>query len=89
VSKTDADVRARISEIIRDRLNAEVPNEETDLIESGMLDSLALVMLIAALEEVFACELLLDDFDLERFRSVERIAAHLQARGIVTASNGW
>jgi acyl carrier protein len=62
VNTTDADVRARVTEIIRDRLNAEVPSAETDLIESGLLDSLALVILIAALEEVFACELLLDDF---------------------------
>ncbi len=89
MSTTDADVRATVTEIIRDRLNAEVPSAETDLIESGLLDSLALVMLIAALEEVFACELLLDDFDLEWFRSVERIVAHLEACGIVGARNGW
>lgn len=89
MSTIDADVRARVMEIIRDRLNAEVPSAETDLIESGLLDSLALVMLIAALEEAFACELLLDDFDLEWFRSVERIVAHLQECGIVSARNGW
>jgi acyl carrier protein len=89
VNTTDADVRARVSEIIRDRLYAEVPSAETDLIESGLLDSLALVMLIVALEEVFACELLLDDFDLEQFRSVERIAEYLQASGIVTARTDW
>lgn len=85
----DADVRAKITEIIRDRLNADVPSAEADLVDSGLLDSLALVMLIAALEEVFACELLLDDFDLDHFRSVERISAHLQACGIVTSEGGW
>jgi D-alanine--poly(phosphoribitol) ligase subunit 2 len=88
VNTTDADVRAKVTEIIRERLNAEVASAETDLIESGLLDSLALVMLIAALEEVFACELLLDDFDLERFRSVERIAAHVLACGTVAAGDG-
>ncbi len=89
MNTTDADVRAKVTEIIRDRLNAEVPSADTDLIESGLLDSLALVMLIAALEEAFACELLLDDFDLERFRSVERIAAHLQTSGILRVRDGW
>jgi D-alanine--poly(phosphoribitol) ligase subunit 2 len=89
VNTTDAEVEAKVTEIIRDRLNAEVPSPRTDLIESGLLDSLALVMLIAALEETFACELLVDDFDLERFRSVERIVAYLQACGIVAARDGW
>jgi hypothetical protein len=46
-------------------------------------------MLIAALEEVFACELLLGDDDLGRFRSVGRIPAHLQIPGIMTAGDGW
>jgi acyl carrier protein len=89
VNTTDADVRATVMEIIRDRLNAEVPSAETDLVESGLLDSLALVMLIAALEEVFACELLLDDFDLENYRSVERISAHLHACGIAPSEGDW
>lgn len=74
---------ARITELIRSRLTVEVPAVDTDLVESGLLDSLALVMLITALEEVFACELPLDDFDLDRFRSVERIAEFLRSAGIL------
>lgn len=83
MSHPDPDTTARITDLIRDRLSVEVPAADTDLIESGLLDSLALVMLITALEEAFACELPLDDFDLERFRSVERIAEFLRSAGML------
>jgi acyl carrier protein len=89
VNTTDAEVQARVIEVIGDQLNIDVPSVDTDLLDSGLLDSLALVMLIAALEEAFACELLLDDFDLEWFRSVNRIADHLQSCGILDARGGW
>jgi acyl carrier protein len=82
-SHPDPNTVARITDLIRDRLSVEVPTADTDLIRSGLLDSLALVMLITALEEAFACELPLDDFDLERFRSVERIAEFLRSAGVV------
>jgi acyl carrier protein len=83
MSHLDPDTAARITDLIRDRLGVEVPTVDTDLIGSGLLDSLALVMLITALEEAFACELPLDDFDLERFRSVERIVEFLGSVGLL------
>lgn len=83
MSHPDPYTVARITDLIRDRLSVEVPTADTDLIRSGLLDSLALVMLITALEEAFVCELPLDDFDLERFRSVERIAEYLRSAGVV------
>jgi D-alanine--poly(phosphoribitol) ligase subunit 2 len=64
-----------VTELIRDVLQVEVPTADTDLIESGLLDSLALVSLITELELEFSFQLPLDDFDVERFRTVERIAA--------------
>jgi D-alanine--poly(phosphoribitol) ligase subunit 2 len=82
---TDAEVVGQITELIRDRMGIEVPAPDTDLVESGMLDSLALVMLITTLEDTFACELPLDDFEIERFRSVERIAEFLRSAGVLEA----
>lgn len=81
----DAEVVAQIIELIRDRLSIEVQAPDTDLVESGLLDSLALVMLITALEDAFACELPLDDFEIDRFRSVERIAEFLRSAGVLEA----
>lgn len=86
MSGPDAGIRSRIKELIRDRLSVDVPAADTDLIESGLLDSLALVMLIAGIEETFVCELPLEDFDIEHFRSVERIVQFLHSSGILEAT---
>ncbi len=83
----NGDVRSLVMELLSDRIGVEVPAAEIDLIESGQLDSLALVMLIAAIEETFACLLPLDNFDIEHFRSVERICRYLQSSNIL-ASRG-
>ncbi len=40
-------------------------------------------MLITAIEETFACELPLDDFDIECFRSIERICQFLHSSNIL------
>ena len=74
---------AGILELIRDRLNIDVVDVDVDLIETGMVDSLALVMLITAVEQRFACELPLDDFDIENFRSARRITQYLDASGVL------
>lgn len=87
--KTIADIESRLVALIRDRLSLAVPATDTDLIESGLLDSLALVTLIAALEESFACELPLDDFDLDNFRSVDRITEFLRSSGVVEFRGAW
>lgn len=72
-----------ILELIRDRLNVDVVDVDEDLIETGMVDSLSLVTLITTLEEMFACELPLDDFDLDNFRSARRITQYLDASGVL------
>ena len=73
---------AGILELIRDRLNVDVVDVDADMIETGVVDSLALVTLITAIEEMFACELPLDDFDIDRFRSVDAMAAFLAEAGV-------
>jgi len=85
--RADAEVMRQITELIRDRLSIEVPAPDTDLVESGLLDSLALVMLITALEGVFAFELSFDDFEIEHFRSVERIAEFLHSACVLEAGD--
>jgi D-alanine--poly(phosphoribitol) ligase subunit 2 len=67
----------RVRLLIRDALNVDVPDGDTDLLTSGLLDSLGLVTLIVEIEQEFEVEVPLDDFDPDRFRSVERIAAFL------------
>ena len=67
----------RVRLLIRDALSIDVPNGHTDLIDSGLLDSLALVTLVVEIEHEFGLELQLDDFDPDRFRSVDTIEQFL------------
>lgn len=83
VSDAPDDVELRVLALVRDQLNVDVPDPDTDLIGTGLLDSLAIVMLIAALEESFGCVLPLDDFDIEHFRSARRVTAFLASCGVL------
>jgi acyl carrier protein len=69
----------RVRLLIRDALSVDVPDGDTDLVNSGLLDSLGLVMMIVEIEHEFQLELPLDDLDVDRFRSVNRIAEFLGA----------
>jgi len=66
---------AGVQRLFTEILNVEVPATDTDVIETGLLDSLALVELLAAIEEEFQIELPLDGLEVESFRTVETIAA--------------
>jgi len=51
-----------------------------DLIEAEVIDSLAIVQLIAFLEERYGITLEDDDLDPEKFRSVNHIAAFVEEK---------
>jgi acyl carrier protein len=58
----------------------DVPAVDADVFESGVLDSLAFVDLLAALEREFGIAIALDDLEIDHFRSVARIADFVAAR---------
>jgi len=64
----------RLRRVFTAVLHVEAPSATADLVDGGVLDSLALVELLAAIETEFAIEIPLDELDLERIRSLERIA---------------
>jgi methoxymalonate biosynthesis acyl carrier protein len=70
----DRGVSERVQQLFLETLNVQVPSEEADLIESGLIDSLALVELLFAIEREFSVSLPLDDLEIENFRSVTRIS---------------
>jgi D-alanine--poly(phosphoribitol) ligase subunit 2 len=70
-----AAITQRTVDLIRDVLQVEVPAPETDLVDAGLIDSLALITLITEIELEFAIQLPMGDFDLSRFRSAEQMAA--------------
>ena len=77
-----ADVSAKVQRIFAETLNVEVPSEETDLIEAGYIDSLALVELLFAIEREFAVSVPLDELEVDDFRNVRSITE------LVAAANG-
>ena len=62
------------------RLHIEIPSPETDLIETGLLDSLRLVELLLYIESDLGWRLPIEDIDLDDLRSVQRIAALIESR---------
>jgi D-alanine--poly(phosphoribitol) ligase subunit 2 len=71
----------RIARWFLDSLNLEVPSPDTDLFETGVLDSLAFVELMLHLEQEFGVKITLDEVEIDNFRSVERIVAFLSNGG--------
>lgn len=72
----------RVHEVFRRTLNVDVPSPDADLIDGGILDSLALVELLFQLEQEFGIEILLDQLDIENFRTIDRIAAFVAGREV-------
>lgn len=69
----------QIADIVREVLQIEVATPDDDLVATGLFDSLAVVSLIAEIEVVLGYELPLDEFDVDSFRTVGRIAAFVDA----------
>jgi acyl carrier protein len=79
---SQAEVSERLRRIFVDALNIQVPSEDTDLIEAGYIDSLALVELLFAIEREFSVTVPLDELEIDNFRNVRRIGE------LVAAANG-
>ena len=77
-----AEMSGKIRGIFSDTLNIEVPSDETDLIEAGYIDSLALVELLFAIEREFSVSVPLDELEIDNFRNLQSISE------LVAAANG-
>lgn len=70
----------RIAKLFADRLNTEVPAVDTDLFDTGILDSLRFVELLAALEESFGVRVSVEELEIDDFRTLSRIAQFVGAK---------
>jgi acyl carrier protein len=75
-----------LTTLFRDQLFIEVPSVETDLLESGLLDSLQLVKLLLHIEQDLGYRIPLDEISLDDLRSLERIARVITARQFQAAA---
>lgn len=76
---------ARTAALIGDSLGIDVDDTATDLLASGIIDSLAFVSLLLAIEREFGISIDVDRLDLSDFQSVERIARFIMVE--ITRSN--
>ena len=70
---SDAILR-RLAEVFVENLHVEPPTADTDLFESGLLDSLQLVELLLQLERRFGVQIAIESIDLDNLRTLARIA---------------
>jgi len=61
--------------------HVEVPSADTDLLETGILDSFQFVELLVQLEQRFGFRIKIEDIDLDDLRSLSRIARLVAANG--------
>jgi len=74
---------AAIQEILSEKLFVEVDSPDADLVQAGLLDSLALIQLLVHLEERLAVKVSLEDLEIDDLRSVHSIARMVANQKIV------
>ena len=69
-----AAVTGRLGALFAETFHIEVPSPDTDLLESGLLDSFQFVELLLQLERRFGVRVRIDDIELDDLRTLARIA---------------
>jgi acyl carrier protein len=69
-----------VRELLAERLLIKVDAPDTDLVETGLVDSIGLVELILELEQRFAIMLPTEELELDDLRSIERISELINRR---------
>jgi acyl carrier protein len=73
-------VRERVASLFSGAMNLDVPSADTDLFDTGVLDSLAFVELLLQLEREFGVTTSVEDLEVENFTSIARIADFVMKR---------
>jgi len=76
-------VREAVTRFLLSSINLAKLNDEDDLFESGIVNSLFAVQLMTFLEKTFSMEVGMDDLDIENFKSVNATTA------FVLRKKGW
>ncbi len=74
------ELTGQLADLFRDALSIEVPSPETDLLETGRLDSVGVVELVLELETRFGVRVEMDALELDDFRTLRSIAAFVAER---------
>ena len=75
-------LQTAIADLLLSKLHLHVPSTSTDLIESGMMDSLTFVDLLTHLEREFDITIYPDELETDSFRSIDKIVEFVNTRQI-------
>jgi acyl carrier protein len=67
-------IQAEIAKLFTEVLHVDVQSTTTDLLDTGILDSQKFVELLLHLEQTFEVLISLQDFEIENFSCIEKIA---------------
>jgi D-alanine--poly(phosphoribitol) ligase subunit 2 len=71
----------RLGALFVESFHVEVPSPDTDLLETGILDSFQFVELLFELEQRFGFRIKIESIDLDDLRTLARIARLVAANG--------
>lgn len=83
--QANATLVRNLTALFRDKLFIDVPSADTDLISSGLIDSLQLVQLLLHIESELGHRIALDEIELDDLRSVARLAGAISAKTAIAA----
>ena len=78
---------AAIQQILSEKLLVDVDSPDADLLQAGLLDSIALIQLLVHMEESFVVKVSLDDLEIDDLRSVRSIAGMVANRRAAAAQD--
>lgn len=78
----------RLIRLFTEKLHVEVPSVETDLIDTGLVDSLTFVEFLAQLEAGFGVQVSLEDLEIDRFRTISCIARFIATKNGTAVATG-
>ena len=74
----EADLKQQIRAIFSTHLSMELPDDDADLLDTGIIDSLTMVDLLSHLETNYGFTVVMDELDIEYFRDLKSIAQYVQ-----------
>ena len=77
--RPDVDVICKtLTELFSSTLHLDIPSYDTELLESGLLDSMMLVELFVVIEKEFGVTISIETLDIDQFGSLASIARLIQ-----------
>ena len=76
----DTTLPYQIIKLFEEKMNLEVSSMEDDLVNMGVLDSLALMNLLVHIENEFGLQISIDELEFDNFRTIAMIAEFIRQK---------